>query len=426
MATGTNGIATRANANSLKPGSYSSDLSRCITYASAKSAGFMVKDDLHDPRYANTNRLVRYSDLVVPVVISYLTFTFIIDISSDANLYNKGPITLKTSGTLDVGPRPISYAREVEATEVGQDASGIPLEYSNTQVEECDETGMTLSTVDEVLQVAQEFEERDKILGVVRPPVRPVLGMTLTKGDSSTNLLDASTYGPVAVSSSKTVTFTIYSKEYASSDDGTYKLSFSGGSLMNADGIYPSGSLRSSSLTSSLTYQTLTVSGDGKYTFDAYWKKNEVVDPSIDPSLPSTTYTFRLRFALNSVKAYQIRVNFSCTLYSSTGKALGTCSINNQAYRFDEIPTDPITGINSPSYYYIDLWTGDTLPKYVKVSTNTFATRPNTGNWVETACAIQNTLKPSGSPTISGSGTAYLTLNPRGTIYTVDYIVGRI
>ena len=40
MATGTNGIATRANANSLKSGSYSSDLSRCITYASAKSAGF--------------------------------------------------------------------------------------------------------------------------------------------------------------------------------------------------------------------------------------------------------------------------------------------------------------------------------------------------------------------------------------------------
>ena len=40
MAIGTNGIATRANANSLKPGSYSSDLSRCITYASAKSAGF--------------------------------------------------------------------------------------------------------------------------------------------------------------------------------------------------------------------------------------------------------------------------------------------------------------------------------------------------------------------------------------------------
>lgn len=40
MATGTNGIATRANANSLKPGSYTTDLSRCITYASAKSAGF--------------------------------------------------------------------------------------------------------------------------------------------------------------------------------------------------------------------------------------------------------------------------------------------------------------------------------------------------------------------------------------------------
>lgn len=415
MATGTNGIATRANANSLKPGSYSSDLSRCITYASAIAAGFIVKNDIHGDGYAS-NQLVKYSDL--GVLVQFLTFTFIIDISSDANLYNKGPITLKTSGTLDVGPiRPISYAREVEATEVGQDASGIPLEYSNTQVEEYDETDMTLSTVDEVLQVAQEFEERDQILGAVRP----VLRMTLTKGDSSTNLLDASTYGPVAVSSqlSKTVTYTIYSKEYASSDDGTYKLSFSGGSLMNADGTSPSGSLRSSS-SNSLTYQTLTVSGAGTYTFDAYWEKRAVVDPSV----PTSTYTFRLRFSLSRIVVYQIRVNFSCTLYSSTGAVLGTGSVNNQAYKPDELSMDHITVAGSSSYYYIDLWTGDTIPKYVRVSTNTFSTRANPGQvWTSVSSAIQNTLKPSGSPTLSGSGTAYSTLNPRGNIYTVDCLV---
>lgn len=40
MATGTNAIATRTNANSKKSGAYTSDLSRCVTQRSAFSAGF--------------------------------------------------------------------------------------------------------------------------------------------------------------------------------------------------------------------------------------------------------------------------------------------------------------------------------------------------------------------------------------------------
>jgi hypothetical protein len=40
MATGTNAIATRTNANSKKSGAYTSELNRCITHSSAFSAGF--------------------------------------------------------------------------------------------------------------------------------------------------------------------------------------------------------------------------------------------------------------------------------------------------------------------------------------------------------------------------------------------------
>lgn len=63
MATGTNGIATRANANSIASGSYSSDLNRCITYESAIATGKLTVNNAS--KYtSNTKRLVLYSDLV--------------------------------------------------------------------------------------------------------------------------------------------------------------------------------------------------------------------------------------------------------------------------------------------------------------------------------------------------------------------------
>ena len=76
MATGTNGIATRANANSKKSGSYSSDLNRCITAASARSVGFTL---LNSDRYNgvdNAKRLVRYSDLQAITYTCKLRFSF--------------------------------------------------------------------------------------------------------------------------------------------------------------------------------------------------------------------------------------------------------------------------------------------------------------------------------------------------------------
>ena len=70
MATGTNGIATQLDANTLYknatgaangPYTDSTQMNRCITYSSAISAGFIVNNA--DRYTSNTNRLVRYSDL---------------------------------------------------------------------------------------------------------------------------------------------------------------------------------------------------------------------------------------------------------------------------------------------------------------------------------------------------------------------------
>jgi hypothetical protein len=409
MATGTRGIATRADANIKKSGAYTSDLKRCITKSSAIAAGFTVSGT-----YAN-NQLVKYSDLSYT---AQLIFKLVVDISSESELYNKGPITLDIMGGALI--RPLSYAREVEATEIVNDASGIPLDYSIAHNEESTETNMTLSTVDEVLQVVQEFEEQDQILGA---PLL-LLGMSLTKDDASTtNLLTSSTYGPVTVSSKK-VTFTLLSTTFSSSTAGTYKLSYPGTNgmyLKNKDGLYPSGGLYAGS-TSSRQYQTFDVNEGGTWEFNARWVK--YTSPIPDPSTPTTTYTFRLRFALNGIAVYQVYVQFTCTIYSSTGAVLGTCSVPGTAYRPYELPADKAV-IDSQSYYYIDLWTGTTAPTYVKVSNAIFRHNANNmGNWLVTDYDIQNRGFFGSSPSLSGSGLAYYTLNPRGNIYSVDYLVG--
>lgn len=408
MGTGTRGIATRADANIKKSGAYTSDLKRCITKSSAIAAGFTVSGS-----YAN-NQLVKYSDLSYT---AQLIFKLVIDISSESELYNKGPITLNTMGA---SIRPLSYAREVEATEIADDASGIPLEYSVTHNEEPMETNMTLSTVDEVLQVVQEFEEQDQILAA---PTLTLLGMSLTKDDAtSTNLLESSIYGPVTVSNKK-VTFTLLSTTFSSSTAGTYKLSYAGVNgmyLMNNQGLYPYGALYAGS-TSNLQYQTFDVNEGGTWEFNARWVKGTI--PTPDPSTP-TTYTFRLRFALDGIAVYQVYVKITCILYSSTGTVLGTCSVPGTAYRPYELPAD-LAMVDTQSYYYIDLWTGTTVPYYVKVSNVIFRHNANNmGNWLVTDYNIQNRSYFGSSPSLSGSGMAYYTLNPRGNIYSVDYLVG--
>ena len=90
MATGTNGIATQLDANTLHinatgaatgPYTDSTQMNRCITYSSAISAGFKVNNA--DRYTSNTNRLVRYSDLAPG--INTFRFRFAIDSIDDDN-----------------------------------------------------------------------------------------------------------------------------------------------------------------------------------------------------------------------------------------------------------------------------------------------------------------------------------------------------
>jgi hypothetical protein len=296
MATGLGGIATRGDANNKKTGAYTTDLKRCITKSSAMSAGITLLAAATS--YAN-NQLLPYS--LLGTTPTRLIFKLTIDISSESELYNKGPITL-VRGNGDLIP--LSYARDVEAVEVEHDASRIPLDYPDTHSDELVETNMTLSTIDEVLQVAQDFEEQDQILGA---PIK-FLGMSLVKDDASTtNLIeDTSTYGPATVSSKK-VTYTLYSTNYTSSANGSYTLNYVGASLKNKDGLNPVGYLQRSS-SSTTRYHTLTVNGAGTYTFNAYWKVSTPIIP--DPSTPTATtwkLYFRVRVNVN-LRWHQVRL----------------------------------------------------------------------------------------------------------------------
>ena len=444
MATGTGGIATQLNANTLYTdttgnllGPYQdhAERNRCVTYASAISAGFTVANA---SRYtSNTNRLVRYSDLSCSAP---LRIRLTINISSDSTLYNNGPITFTPAGArvnLDpILPRAaapkIEDVREVESLEItDNDVESLPMSYNEdtllnkNQTEYSVDKRMTLMSVDEVLQIADEYEREtiDNIYGAVAV----LLGVTLTK-DGGVNLLTDTSYGPSAVlNSNKTVTFTLINKPAASSSDyGQYVLTHKGAAmsyLVNSSGLCPAGGLYVLNSTSSAQNQSITISGPGTYTFNAYWiKRSGSVTP--DPSTPTTTYTFRLRFALDGIAVYQVYVKFECTIYSSTGAVLGTCNVPGTAYRPYELPADKAV-INTQSYYYIDLWTGTTAPTYVKVSNAIFRHNANNlGNWLVTDYDIQNRGFFGSSPSLSGSGLAYYTLNPRGNIYSVDYLVG--
>lgn len=349
MATGTEGIATRENINSLKPGTYDSDLKRCVTYDSLTEAGFSV-NDMNLPKYlSNTNRLVRYSDINQSVV---LTFRFVIDVSSDLEIYDYDPITLKTGEN-----------------------------------------------------------------------------MKLTKNDSSINLLDSSTYGPSDVyteGNKQLVIYTLRTKTYSVSDitPCIYKLSYSGCKLINAYNRISTGSLYASS-TSENQYDMILVNTNSSavYTFLGYLRL-----PTITPPTPTNTYKFRLRFRFDTEPSYQIKVNFICTIYSSTGMVLRNCSVSDRTFTVSEMPFDIITSEvpgTSYSYYYIDLWTGDTAPQYVTISSHVFKYNSSSAvnNWTTALNTVENTRYTGTSPSLTGGGVAYTTLNPYDNNYSVDCLV---
>lgn len=423
----TNGIATRADANIKKPGAYTSDLKRCITKSSAVSVGLTVSGS-----YAN-NQLVPYSRISYS---SPLVIRLTININSDSRLYNNGPITFTPLGArVDFEPilpraaaPKIEDIREIESSEItANDVETLPLSYNEDallnklQTEYAVDDPGSLLSLDELLQITDEYEREtvDNTYGVTEI----FLGVSLTK-DGGLNLLTDASYGPSAVvNSTKTVTFTLINKPASSSSDyGKYVLSHYGQAmsyLVNSSGLCPAGGLYVLNSTSSAQDQSITISGPGTYTFSAYWipKNSTPVDPST-----GNTYTFRLRFALDGIAVYQVYVKIECTIISSNGTNLATLSVPGTAYRPYELPSD-LAQVGTRSYYYIDLWTGTTLPYYVRIfSVNFMHNANNLGIWQVTTYDIQNTPYFGSSPSISGS--VYYTINPRGTIYSVDYLVG--
>ena len=437
MATGTNAIATREDVNNKNPGVYTDDLKRCITFNSAGAAGLGV---LNIDRYkSNPNRLVRYSDLIASTII----FQFVINVSSDSSLYDKGPITLNTVGVAD-NSLTVAYARNTESTEIEQQDS----EFSDASI--------PISPVDEVLQIAQDFEEQNYILGsdpstttpidpsVEQPfdPITPpvdgsgdqVALITLTKGSNTSNLLGSTIYGPSTVLGNKTIKYTLYNKLYSTSDAGTYTLKYSGAAfLRNRDNHYPKGKITVSSSSSS-QYQSITVNGPGIYTFNAYWKKSAVTGP-ITPPTP-TTYTFKLRFllsVLNGINISKLRITFDCDIYTSNGTLIDSYSTPPAGviYNYSEIPIDSVK-TNNQTYYYMDLWTGNSIPYYVRVKSASFSYTTSSGTnvtWTKASVTAQNNRYTGSNPSIPivpGDPNAvgnFYTLNPRTNVYSMEYNV---
>lgn len=414
MATGTNGIATQSNANTLYvnttgnllgPYPDHAERNRCITYASAISAGFTVANA---SRYtSNTNRLVRYSDLSCSAP---LRIRLTIDISSDSTLYNNGPITFTPAGARvnfePILPRAaapkIEDVREVESLEItDNDVETLPLSYNEDSLLNKDSVDepMSLMSIDEVLQVADEFEKKESVDNV-HGAVAVLLGVTLIK-DGGTNLLTDTSYGPSAVlNSNKTVTFTLINKPAASSSDyGTYVLSHAGNAmsyLTNSSGLCPAGGLYVLNSTSSAQTQSITISGPGTYTFNAYWIKRSVT-PTPDPSTPTTTYKVRVRIQLVDIAVYSFRVGIGdWTIYGSAGIELGSGSFPPTEYRPEQLPADIDTSQITPgggSWSYIEIWSGTTRPVYIDPGSISFSHRANNmAYWNAGSYSIVNTM----------------------------------
>ena len=343
MATKTNAIATRENANAKLSGLYTSDLKRCVTYSSAISQPGLGVNNA-DRYVSNPNRLVRYTDLRV----KFIAITLTVDVSSDPDLYNYGPLTLYPSN------------------------------------------GATAQ----------------------------LPGMTLTKDSSPVNLL-ASMYGEQTVAN-KIVRYRILFKIFNTNDIlGTYTLSYTTGQypvryFKNVDGQYPTGKLYNSS-SSTAQSQSITISGEGNYVFNVYWKKET-----------TSTKTFRLRLNFDRIQSgvYDMKLTFICTLYSgpSDGKVIGNGRVDGVTYNISRgaLPSEVSNG---STYYYIDLWTGSTIPYYVKVNqiNLTFRDEDSLDIWYNSLLFEKNRSYTGTNPALSGSGKSYYTLNPMTDIFTLDY-----
>ena len=473
MATGNSGIATRTDANNKKPGSYSSDLKRCITKASALSAGFLLDVACHNYQ---DKRLVRTSYLIVPQNSLYIRLK--IDIASDSRLYNRGPLTLNRSGgTSDPCADPcanlasglnIEDIREIESSEISQnDIEILPLSededtlLDNVQTEESSNEQMPLMNIDEVLQIADEYEKGLSNNSYYAAGTESSL-MTLTK-DGGTNLLTSTSYGPAPVlslnDSSKYVIFSLISKSISTSSDyGSYTLSHPGSSMIylkNIAGTTPSGGLYYGNTTSATQSKTISVTGPGIYTFDAKWI------PNTTPTATGVyTRKFELRFRFetsnnpntggyievlpNQLGIHYLYVAFECNIYNGSNKLIKSCSLPATVYHINEIPLESVM-IGSPPVerYYSTMGclyqdNNTACISYVHVKSVAVKYKANvTDHWI-TPTLVNNSHKYDQTPTLSAdnwsasgvtglptTGTNYNTVSfdDHPNTYSMDYCI---
>lgn len=255
-------------------------------------------------------------------------------------------------------------------------------------------------------------------------------GLRLGKGDGNeviNNLLDSTVYGPVEVVTSgniKTVTYTLLVTT-PPTEKTRYLLEYdSFVKLRNAHNLVSSGQLVRSAGGSGNS-QGLGVTGAGTYIFSAYWQPLNVVVP---PPGPSKSWTFRLRFRIEDIVLYQIQIQFSCTIYDRDSNLIKSCSLPATAYRLEDLPLDMVmsqVGSSGESYYFIDLYTGNTYPRFVKVSyTSCFNQRSSANSYWNGfgMVTVQNDVYTQGGLS-GGGGTDYITLNPHDEIYSIDYVL---
>ena len=139
--------------------------------------------------------------------------------------------------------------------------------------------------------------------------------------------------------------------------------------------------------------------------------------------------TFRFRFAIDSIDddARNIGISFNCTLYTSTGEAIGDCVIPERIFKLPINETDLPSDDNSPeglTYYYIDLWTGTSVPYYVYPWTEIFGYNVvdfGSGDYYDCIWSIENTPYDESSPSFPDY--TYNTLQYNSNIYTINYIL---
>ena len=139
--------------------------------------------------------------------------------------------------------------------------------------------------------------------------------------------------------------------------------------------------------------------------------------------------TFRLRFAIDSIgpdnERNNIGIYFECALYSSTGEVIGDwLGIVERKFNLPiDLPYD--TSPEGPTYYYIDLWTGTSVPYYVHTYSDTFGFDVGdmgSGDYTVFETNIENEIYDGSSPSIPEY--AYYTLQYNNSnIYTIDYIL---